>query len=336
MRLTRYWSCPCAVLFAVSLGACVAEDDVEDLGSIGDGKGDTALPRTVEVDLAPGTNKRFRITTAAFVAVLDQAGDVDAQLTAKHIELSYQSDVSREPTVEATGDGTVRNWTLTVHNRGTSTLDANVVIDVPGDSTELGIVSDIDKTVMPPETAAGMPAPYPGIAALLRTLELRAGGAAGDVHYVTARSPDRVVEIPDWMAMYEVPAGSIDTGISGLPWVAQPEKVKDISRLFETNAPQTFVLFGDTSQRDPEVYSEIRTKYPMQVSSIFIHKVNATVPAARVTGMHLVANYAEAAALAFGDELITEAEAREVMNAARDEGLAITDAQIDALIDAAR
>jgi hypothetical protein len=335
MASMRNWSCLCAILFAVPAVGCVAPDNVEDLGSLTDGKGDTALPRTVEIDLAPGASKRFRITTAAFVATLDQADNVDAQLTAKHIEYSYASDVSREPHVEAIGDGDVRNWTLTVYNRGTATLEANVVIDVPH-GTELGIVSDIDKTVMPPETAAGMPAPYPGIAALLRVLELRAGGAAGDVHYVTARTPDRVVDIPDWLAMYEVPAGSIDTGTSGLPWVAQPEKVKDISAIFETQAQQTFVLLGDTAQRDPEVYAEIRTKYPMQVSSIFIHKVNTTVPAARVAGMHLVDNYAEAAALAFGDELITEAEARVVMTAARDEGLVITDAEIDALIDAAR
>ena len=74
----------------------------------------------------------------------------------------------------------------------------------------------------------------------------------------------------------------------------------------------------------------------MQVRGIFIHKVNATVNPARVAGMHLVTNYAEAAALAFGEELLSEAEARVVMNAAREEGLAITAAEIDALIEAAR
>jgi len=329
----RRWN----ILFALGLAACVGGDEEpEELGTLGDGKSDTALPRTVEVELAPGESKRFRIKTPAFVASVVQDADVQAQLTAKHYEFAFTSDESSAPRIEVSADGTVRNWSLTVWNRGDDLLSARLVLDVPRAAGELGIVSDIDKTVLPPETPAGMPPPYPGIAALLRTLELRAGGAAGDVHFVTARTPEGVVDIPAWMEAHDVPAGPIDTGISGAPWVAQPEKVADISRIFDARVGQPFVLFGDTAHRDPEVYAEIRTRYPTRVTAIFIHKVNATVSATRVAGMHLVNNYAEAAAIAFGQELMTEAEARDVMNAARAEGLAITAAQIDALIDAAR
>ena len=338
MSSMGYPSCRCAILFAVGIAGCgvTNEDPIEDLGTLSDNKSDASLPRTVALELDPGASKRYRITTPAFVANLSQAEDVLAQLKAKHLEFSFASDVSADPRVDAEADGTSRNWTLTVYNRGDDLLDATVVIDVPRDSTELGIVSDIDKTVLPPATTAGLPAPYPGIATLLHTLEMRAGGAAGDVHYVTARAPVDVVEIPAWMELHGVPEGSIDTGISGVPWVAQPEKVRDISRIFEASVQQQFVLFGDTAHRDPEVYAEIRTAYPTRVTAIFIHKVNATVPATRVAGMHLVNNYAEAAAIAFGQDLLTEAEARTVMNAARTEGLAITAAEIDALIDAAR
>ncbi|HEY5934554.1 MAG TPA: phosphatase domain-containing protein [Kofleriaceae bacterium] len=335
MRPTRYSSCLCVVLFAVA-GCAEIEDEPEDLGTLSDDKSDTTLPRTVEIELEPGESKRYRIATAAFVASVAQDGDALAQLTAKHYDLEFESDVSIAPRLDAIGDGTVRNWTLTLYNRGDSTLDATIAIDVPRDSSELGIVSDIDKTVMPPETDAVMPPPYPGIASLLTTFELRAQGRAGDVHFVTARTPDKVVEIPAWMAMHDVPAGSIDTGISGVPWVAQAEKVRDISRIFDTRVQQKFVLLGDTSHRDPEVYAEILTKYPDRVLSIFIHKVNTTVPPARVEGMHLVDNYAEAAAIAFGEDLLTEAEARATMTEAQSQGLAITDAEIDALIEAAR
>ncbi len=333
MASIRYWSCPCSLLVAVSLSACVAPDsEIEDLGTAADGKADTLLPRTVEIALEPGENKRFRITTAAFVATLDQDGDVDAQLTAKHFSFAYSSDEGRDPSVEAVGDGAVRNWTLTVYNRGDDTLEASIVIDVPRTATgELGIVSDIDKTVMPPEINGELAPPYPGIATLLRTFE---GSVAGDLRYVTARTPDGVVEIPDWMAMHDVPPGTIDTGTSGVPWVAQAEKVADISRILDATSDQPFVLFGDTSHRDPEVYKQIRTAYPDRVRAIFINKVNVTVSATRVEGMHLVNNYAEAAAIAFGLDLLTETQARAVMNAARVEGLAITAAEIDALIDA--
>ena len=116
----------------------------------------------------------------------------------------------------------------------------------------------------------------------------------------------------------------------------QPEKIADITRIFDATGDQKFVLIGDTSQRDPEVYRAIKTKYPTRVPAIFIHKMNTTVNPTRVEGMHLVNNYAEAAAIAFGLDLMTEAEARAVMNNAKSQGLAITPAQIDDLIDANR
>lgn len=338
MARIRYFTCRCAILVALGAGlaACATTDDeLDDLGTFGDGKADTVLPRVVELDVAPGEHKRFRITTAAFVATVDQRGDgdVDAQLTAKHYELSYATDASPAPRLVVTGDGTTRNWTLTVFNRGDATLAATLVVDVPAASGELGIVSDIDKTVLPPETAAGLPPPYPGIATMLATFE---ADVAGDVHYVTARNPERVVDLPAWMAMHAVPAGPIDTGVSGLPWIAQAEKIEDVTRIFDATGDQPFVLFGDTSARDPEVYAAIRARYPARVAAIFIHKVNKTVTMSRVEGMHLVDNYAQAAALAFGDDLLTEAQARAIIEAARDAGLPLTPDEVDALIDAAR
>ena len=337
MASLRKFSCRCAILVAVSLAGCATDaiDDEEDLDTFGDGKADSVLPRTVAIELAPGAVKRFRITTPGFVARL-QSETVAAQLMAKHFDLEFSSDVSDAPQLEARADTTARNWTLAVHNRGDALLRATLVVDALRTRGELGIVSDIDKTVLPPEVDGELPPPYPGIASLLRTLELRAGGAAGDMHYVTARTPDGVVEIPDWMAMHEVPAGSIDTGISGVPFVAQREKVADITRILEARAGQAFVLFGDTSHRDPEVYKDIITKFPDRIAAVFINKVNTTVNPDRVMGMHLVENYAQAAAIAFGLALVTEAEARRVMADAQAEGLVITDAEIDALIEAAR
>jgi len=340
MPRASYRTSLCTLLVALAGAAGCTEapatDDIVDLGTVGDGKNDTALPRNVAVELEPGEAKRFRIKTVAFVATLAQDDTTLAELTAKNYELAYNSEVVAEPRLEVTGDGSVRTWTLTIHNRGDATLAAAIVIDAPRASSELGIVSDIDKTILPPDVSTGVLAlPYPGIATLLTTLDLRTG-AAGDVHYVTARTPEAVVEIPDHFAMHGVPDGSFDTGISGVPWIAQAEKVRDISRLLDTNAGQRFVMFGDTSHRDPEAYREIMTKYPDRIHAAFIHKVNATVSATRVAGMHLVENYAQAAAILYGADLLTEDEARAVIDAAQAEGLALTDADEDALIDAAR
>ena len=103
------------------------------------------------------------------------------------------------------------------------------------------------------------------------------------------------------------------------------EKAKDIPK---------FVLFGDSSHVDPEVYQAIRAAYPDRIIAGFIHKVNATVAPHRVEGLHLHEGYTEVAAILYGYEVISRAEAKEVMEAARDEGVAITDAEIEALLDA--
>jgi hypothetical protein len=210
--------------------------------------------------------------------------------------------------------------------------DFGFLVTPQNENREIGVVSDLDSTVIPPEKNGVKPAPYAGVAALYNELELGSGGAAGDVHYVTARSPDRVIDIPDYLAENHLPAGTLDTGISQLPWVTQPEKVKDISAIFEANPDQKFVLFGDTKARDPEVYKEIVAKYPNQVTAIFINKVNATVKPGRTDGMHLITNYAEAAAQLLKQGVFTEAAARRVMVAAKAEGLEITTAQIEKLI----
>jgi hypothetical protein len=202
-------------------------------------------------------------------------------------------------------------------------------------AVEIGIVSDIDKTLLPPHpSGAALPAPYPGIVTLLNLLEHGTSGAgkAGDTHYVTARSPDRVTALPQWFSDSGLPDGGIDTGVSPLPWVAQPEKVKDISAVFDANPGQKFVLFGDNSHRDPEAYREIVAKYPNQVHAAFIHRVKNAPDMTRFSGLQLIDSYAEAAAHLLQLGVIDEAGARTVMVAAQAEGLNITDAAIDSLI----
>jgi hypothetical protein len=194
---------------------------------------------------------------------------------------------------------------------------------------EVGIISDIDKTVLPPHDihAAGpKPSPYPGVVTLYTELE---GATPGDMTYVTARTPDLVTEIPDWMADHGLPVGPIETGVN--MWTSQAEKVRDIRRAMDANPDQSFVLFGDSSHRDPEVYAEILALYPTRVLAVFIHKVNNVNPA-RVTGMNLITNYAQVASRLLELNILDEPAARRAMEAAQAEGLAITDSEIDGLL----
>ena len=182
---------------------------------------------------------------------------------------------------------------------------------------EIGILSDLDKTIIPPAPAGQeLPdEPYPGIAELLSILEFGDGtNAAGDINFVTARQPEMVIEIPTWLADHGVPLGPISTGISGIPFLARDEKVRDITEVFEANPGQTFVMFGDSSHVDPDAYRIILQDFAAQVQVAFIHDVK-TIDPARLEGLIGIDNYAEAAAELMRLGRLSEDEARMVMTA---------------------
>ncbi len=163
-------------------------------------------------------------------------------------------------------------------------------------AAEIGIISDIDKTLLPPHDrdAEVLPDAYAGAPSVMRALEFGAGGQAGDMFFVTARTPERLLGVPDWMDEQQIPSGPISTGVSGLPWIAEDEKVSDVEAILAATGDQVFVLFGDSSHRDPEVYRRIVAAYPERIAVAFIHKVNNVNPR-RVEGLVLYTDYAEVA-----------------------------------------
>ncbi|MEM9189280.1 MAG: phosphatase domain-containing protein [Myxococcota bacterium] len=206
----------------------------------------------------------------------------------------------------------------------------------PVEERELGLISDLDKTVIPPGADEDLDTrPYPGVHTLYAILEHGSDGEgeAGDTTYVTARTPERVEEVPAYLMEHGMPEAPIETGVSGIPWVAQAEKVRDISGVFDRSPEQSFVLFGDTSHRDPEAYQEILALYPERFLGGLIHKVNRTVSEHRLEGLHMHESYPEAAAILVGLEVITEEDAYRVYEAAVEEGLEMTDADFEDLLD---
>ncbi len=156
---------------------------------------------------------------------------------------------------------------------------------------QLGIISDLDKTVIPPHGDELPEAPYAGVATLYNAIDR---GAPSDVYYVTARSEDRVQEIPDWLVAKGIPNGLIHTGISPIPYIARDEKVRDILSVFDANPDQRFVMFGDTNHVDADAFREVIAQRPEQVVAAFVHNVKA-IDASRVAGLHLFEDHREVA-----------------------------------------
>ncbi len=328
-------------LFAAACGGEVVTEalgnaEVEELGAVG-AKADGEL-RKVHLVLEPGQIKRYRVKAVGFVARLEQrdGAEVLARLSAKHYEIDIYGEAAAAAAVTAEADDTVRNWTLRVENLGDDTLDTDVVVaPLPADEPDppapsLGILSDIDKTVLPKhdiDDNHDLPDAFPGVAALYHALEAK-------TFYVTARNPERIEGLDAWMAEQGLPEGPIEPGQDNF-FLAQQEKIDDISAIFEANPDTRFVMFGDTSHRDPEVYRAISELFPEQVAAVVMHKVNNVNPN-RVEGFHVHTGYAAVAAMLFGDGLLDEETALSVMATAQEEGEPISDDEIVDLIDVHR
>lgn len=200
-----------------------------------------------------------------------------------------------------------------------------------GGMIELQLISDIDKTVLPEDSEL----PFPGVVTLYMILEQGADGAGqlGDTTYVTARKPERVEGMPEWFAEHGLPAGEIETGVTGIPWIAEDEKFKDISAVLERREPaRTFVMFGDTSHRDPEAYRRVIEAHPEHQITGLIHRVGDDESEERLAGLHGYDHYPHAAAILAHLGVITEADAWLVFDAAVNEGLELTPDEMQALL----
>lgn len=303
--------------------ACSSSSNEEPVGAEEQAQTTFRLPQEGSCE-ADGMRK------VANEATVDEL-DLDASLT----RATSQKIVAGRPfatlasldAISGVGNAALKN--IYDHAKSLGYLDTCSSSGNPG---EIGVLSDLDDTVIPPSTPDLDAAPYPGVATLYDILEHRNNGQDGDVYYVTARGPDRVVDVPEYLADHGVPKGSIDTGVSGVPSVARAEKIRDAKRILDRTGAQKFVLFGDTSHVDPEVYKSLLSSHGDRVAAVFIHKVNAMVNPARVEGMHLHESYAEVAAILYEKSILTKAEALRVMHTAQDEGLALTDAQISDLL----
>jgi hypothetical protein len=156
---------------------------------------------------------------------------------------------------------------------------------------DVGIISDIDRTVIPPHNDELPDAAYPGVATMYTALE---GDRTGDVYYVTARPVWMIDGIPEWFVAHGVPTGPIATGISPQASIARAEKVSDITEVFEATPGQQFVMFGDTNHVDADAFRDIMALYPDRVIAAFVHDVK-TIDAERLEGLIVFDDYDEVA-----------------------------------------
>ena len=169
---------------------------------------------------------------------------------------------------------------------------------VPPSSATFGVISDIDDTVLQSHVANLVQAarsvalgnactrlPFPGVAAFYRALHHGPRGsvasAANPIFYVSSSPWNLYDVITDFLDLQTIPAGPVLLRDWDLRRGAHASKghhthkLSHITRIFDTYASLPFILIGDSTQQDPEIYHRVVADYPSRVLAVYIRNVHA-------------------------------------------------------------
>lgn len=200
---------------------------------------------------------------------------------------------------------------------GASIVSAPVL--VTGSRAELGVISDIDDTVIvtgvtnPLKRAWALfltehrtRLPFEGVDAFYAALrEGREGGADNPIFYVSSSPWNLYEHLDEFMALHRIPAGPLllrDWGLSRkgfAPGGGHGHKLDKIRGVLGTLEHLPFILIGDSGQEDAEHYRTIVREFPGRIRCVYIRNVASRAGRAaelsriaadvRVAGSELVA-----------------------------------------------
>jgi len=162
-------------------------------------------------------------------------------------------------------------------------------------SPTYGVISDLDDTVIQSRITSFLQAvrtvmlgnartrlPFPGVAAFYRALERGADGERLNPIFYVSSSPWNIHDIvADFLDIQGIPRGPItlrdwDIVLSALTSSHLGTfKEPVINEILELYPEMPFILIGDNSQKDPEIYRGLLDKHPGRILAIYIRNVDA-------------------------------------------------------------
>lgn len=212
-------------------------------------------------------------------------GDVRA------LGLSEGDTVESRPSTNTTGE------VLYAARRVRAGQPVSVALRIIGDDERVGIVSDIDDTVMVtmlPRLVVAAKHSFvdrvssreavPGMAEFLSALASTPLSRAGKqphapVVYLSTGAWNVIPTVRDFLQRLDYPLGAFlmtDFGPSNTGWFRSgPEhKRRELRRLARMHPTMKWLLVGDDGQRDPEIYAEFAREYPHNVAGIAIRSLS--------------------------------------------------------------
>lgn len=204
---------------------------------------------------------------------------------------------------------------------------------IPGPAAQLGIISDIDDTVLQTYVThklkmiwvtlsgnAFTRTPFEGTSELYHALAAGSSGQANNPVFYVSKSPwnlyDFLVDFLDYHALPRGPLLLRDIGLREAPPI--DHKSATLTQLLETYAQLPFVLLGDSGERDPEIYLEAAARYPGRIRAIYIRDLGGKH---RKDGAGGRASTLAERASAYGTEMLWIEHAHDALVHARSRGL---------------
>ena len=178
-----------------------------------------------------------------------------------------------------------------VAEQGVVTTTGEVLI--PDEQADFGVISDIDDTVLVSDVGklhrmfrraflenATARMPFPGVAAFYEALRIGSQEASHNPFFFVSSSPwnlyDLLTDFFDLQAIPKAPLLLRDLGIDDTMFIKEghgTHKLGNIRTILNTYPSLNFVLVGDSSQHDPEIYRQVVEEYPGRILAIYIRDV---------------------------------------------------------------
>lgn len=173
-------------------------------------------------------------------------------------------------------------------------VSARGMLRVPEASATFGVISDLDDTVIQSRISNFLQAvrtvmlgnartrlPFPGVAALYEALQRGSDGERHNPIFYVSSSPWNIYDIiADFLDIQRIPLGPIllrdwDIELSALSSKRLTTHKEPLIREIMDLYPELpFILIGDNSQRDPEIYRSVIDLYPGRVLAVYIRNVH--------------------------------------------------------------
>ncbi|WP_343048115.1 App1 family protein [Cellulomonas humilata] len=252
-----------------------------------------AAPHVRDEDL-PGAGGSAQAGTRSATALRGWRSFATAQVSGAELEVQVGDRTHRVVTDRGGYVDTILESDLAPgwHDIRLTTSDgttATAPVHVIGPDVRVGIVSDIDDTVM----VTRLPRPFvaawnvfmrhenareavPGMARLYA--ELQSGHGETPVVYLSTGAWNAAPTLARFLRRHRYPAGPLlltDWGPTNSGWFRSgpAHKVAQLRRLFDELPDVQWVLVGDDGQRDPQIYAGAAQHFPERVRAILIRQL---------------------------------------------------------------